>query len=64
MDCRTASLRSYDRTPEATPSTHLWRGTLPTTLEAGTHRIEVRAGLDGYGTARADTSYGLDDASP
>ena len=42
-DDESLSLRSFDRSPEATVSSHLWRGTLPTDLPAGEHRIEVRA---------------------
>ncbi len=37
------ALRGYDRSPEATPSTHLWRGALPTALAVGEHTVEVRA---------------------
>jgi hypothetical protein len=36
-------LRGYDRSPEATPSQHLWRGALPTDLAVGAHRVRVRA---------------------
>jgi hypothetical protein len=36
-------LRGYDRAPEATPSQHLWRATLPTDLALGEHRVQVRA---------------------
>lgn len=57
------ALRGYDRSPEADPSTHLWRGTLPTDLAGGEHRIEVRA-LDRWqGEQRAETRYRLDDAT-
>lgn len=38
-------LRGFDRSPEATPSTHLWRGALPTDLAVGEHEVEVRARL-------------------
>lgn len=55
-------LRGYDRLPEASPSPHLWRGTLPTDLPLGTHRIEVRAQIEGYGPATATTEYRLDPA--
>ncbi len=57
------SLRGYDRSPEATPSTHLWRGALPTALDEGEHDVEVRAVLDGreYG---ARTRYRLQSAQP
>ena len=53
------TLRAYDRLPEATPSPHLWRGTLPTDLAPGTHRIEVRAKLEGQGITTASTEYRL-----
>lgn len=60
------SLRGYDRSPEATPSPHLWRGTLPTDLAAGEHRVQVRAfGVSPGGEADlAETTYRLDEASP
>lgn len=58
------SLRGYDRSPEATPSTHLWRGALPTDLAAGEHRIEVRAFDAWTGEQRASTRYRLDEAGP
>lgn len=57
-------LRGYDRSPEAKPSQHLWRGALPTDLAVGEHRIQVRA-LDPWrGEARASRSYRLQQASP
>jgi hypothetical protein len=52
-------LRGYDRSPEAEPSPHLWRGALPTHLEAGEHRVEVRAFDRWRGEARATTTYQL-----
>jgi hypothetical protein len=52
------SLRSRDRSPEATASTHLWRGGLPTTLDEGEHQIEVQAWLPG-GVVKANTRYRL-----
>ncbi|WP_415001813.1 calcineurin-like phosphoesterase C-terminal domain-containing protein [Arenimonas sp.] len=55
-------LRGYDRAPEASPSPHLWRGALPTDLPLGTHRIEVRTQIEGYGLATAATEYRLDPA--
>ncbi|MCC4592257.1 calcineurin-like phosphoesterase family protein [Xanthomonas campestris pv. cannae] len=58
------ALRGYDRSPEATPSEHLWRGVLPTDLSVGAHRIEVRAFDRWRGEQRASTSYRLQDASP
>lgn len=57
------ALRGYDRSPEASPSPHLWRGALPTNLAVGTHRIEVRAFDAWRGELRADTSYRLEDAA-
>ena len=57
-------LRGYDRSPEATPSPHLWRAALPTTLAVGSHRIEVRA-FDRQGDAQhAITTYRLEFARP
>src|SRR5690606_27752851 len=51
------ALRVFDRSPEAEPSPHLWRGTLPTTLDPGRHRIEVRS-IDAAGReSRASTHY-------
>ncbi len=55
-------LRGFDRSPEAVPSTHLWRGALPTDLDAGEHRIQVRAFDRWQGEQRAETSYRLVDA--
>ncbi|WP_407354601.1 calcineurin-like phosphoesterase C-terminal domain-containing protein [Luteimonas sp. R10] len=57
------SLRGFDRSPEAVPSTHLWRGALPTTLETGEHVVEVRAFDHRHGERRASTSYRLLDAT-
>ncbi|HYG05064.1 MAG TPA: calcineurin-like phosphoesterase family protein [Stenotrophomonas sp.] len=52
------ALRGDDRSPEATASTHLWRGALPTDLALGEHEVEVRAALpDRQVTAR--TRYRL-----
>lgn len=63
-DDEAEALRGFDRSPEAEPSPHLWRGTLPTDLAAGEHRIEVRA-LDRWrGEVRATTSYQLQEAQP
>jgi len=56
-------LRGFDRSPEATPSTHLWRGALPTDLAEGAHQVEVRARLPG-GEASAKTRYRLATAAP
>lgn len=56
------ALRGYDRSPEAVPSTHLWRGALPTGLEAGEHAVEVRAFDRWQGEARASIGYRLENA--
>src|SRR3546814_11981678 len=50
-------LRGYDRAPQASLSTHLWRATLPTDRALGAHRIEVRSeerrgGKEGVRTGR------------
>jgi len=63
-DDQATQLRSYDRSPEATPSQHLWRGTLPTSLASGEHRVQVRATIAGYGEARAEWTYRLESAAP
>jgi len=59
-------LRGYDRSPEATPSQHLWRGSLPTNLAAGAHRVQVRAfGVQpGKEFDIAELSYELAEARP
>lgn len=56
------ALRGYDRSPEAKPSPHLWRGALPTDLALGEHRVEVRAFDVWRGEQRAHTRYRLDAA--
>lgn len=61
-DDEAASLRGYDRSPEAEPSAHLWRAALPTDLAAGEHRIEVRTLDPWQGEQRAHTVYRLQDA--
>jgi hypothetical protein len=58
------TLRGYDRSPEAIPSQHLWRGTLPTDLGVGAHRIDVRFFDRWRGEQRASTGYRLQDAAP
>ena len=58
------ALRGFDRSPEAEVSQHLWRGALPTTLDAGEHRIEVRAFDRWRGEVRAGTRYRLQDRKP
>jgi len=56
------ALRGYDRSPEAEPSTHLWRGTLSTDGALGEHRIDVRAFDAWRGEMDAQTHYRLDSA--
>jgi hypothetical protein len=56
------TLRGYDRSPEAEPSPHLWRGALPTDGAVGGHRIQVRAFDAWQGELRAQTQYRLDTA--
>ena len=56
------ALRGYDRSPEAAPSTHVWRGTLATVLAVGEHRIEVRANTPGSAEQHAETRYRLQEA--
>ncbi|WP_411832420.1 calcineurin-like phosphoesterase C-terminal domain-containing protein [Pseudoxanthomonas mexicana] len=64
-DDEAADLRGYDRAPEAVPSQHLWRGTLPTDLAPGLHRIEVRALEAGQSTRHhASIEYELRDPQP
>ena len=57
-------LRGYDRSPEAEPSRHLWRGVLPTDGALGEHRIEVRAFDAWRGEVTARTQYQLQQAAP
>lgn len=57
-------LRGYDRSPEAKPSPHLWRGALPTGLAIGSHTVEVRAFDRWRGEVTASTMYRLEEASP
>jgi hypothetical protein len=59
-DDASTTLRSYDRYVEASVSTHLWRGTLPTDLALGEHRVEVRAFDRWGGELQARTSYRLE----
>ena len=63
-DADAETLRGYDRSAEATFSQHLWRGTLPTDLAAGAHRIEVRAFDAWRGEVHAQAGYRLQDAEP
>ena len=62
LDADADTLRGYDRSAEATLSPHLWRGTLPTDLAAGTHRVEVRAFDPWRGETRAQVDYRLQEA--
>lgn len=62
-DDAASALRGYDRSPEANVSTHLWRGTLPTDLALGEHRIEVRALDPWQGEQHAAASYRLQQAA-
>lgn len=61
-DDKAEQLRGYDRSPEAVPSTHLWRGVLPTDVGAGEHRIQVRVFDRWRGELIDQTSYRLDQA--
>jgi hypothetical protein len=63
-DDASPELRSFDRAVEAQPSTHLWRGTLPTDLALGEHVIEVRAFDRWDGELRARTTYRLAGFAP
>ena len=56
------ALRGFDRSPEATPSLHLWRGALPTDLALGEHTIDVRAQDRWRGEQTASTRYRLEAA--
>lgn len=62
-EARQTELSMYDMTPEALPSSHLWRGSLRTDLPLGQHRIEVRAMLNGEWVSAA-TAYRLQSAEP
>ena len=57
------ALRGYDRSPEAEPSKHLWRGALPTELTVGAHRVEVRVHDQWRGEQTATTTYRLQEAA-
>ncbi len=58
------ALRGFDRSPEAAPSPHLWRGALPTNLAVGEHVVEVRAFDRWRGEVTATTRYRLEHADP
>lgn len=57
------TLRGFDRSPEAVDSSHLWRGTLPTSLAVGEHTIEVRAFDRWRGELSARSTYRLEEAA-
>jgi len=63
LDDEASRLRGFDRAPEAVASTHLWRGTLPTDLPAGEHRIDVRTQDPWRGELRAEASYHLEEVA-
>ena len=56
------TLRGYDRSPEAAPSTHLWRGALATDLAVGEHLVEVRASDAWQSEQHAQITYRIDEA--
>lgn len=56
------TLRAFDRAPEAEPTSHLWRGRLPTDLPVGEHRIEVRVFDRWRGELRRSIAYRLEAA--
>jgi len=58
-----ANLRGYDRSPEAVPSSHLWRAALPTKLAEGEHEVEVRTRLNDI-EYRSKAQYRLQQATP
>lgn len=53
-------LGGRDRSPEAEPSTHLWRGALDTRRPPGEYRVDVRAFDDDGTEHRAQVTYRLD----
>lgn len=63
-DDQADTLRSYDRAPAATSSSHLWYMPLPTDLETGTHQVSVRARDIWLGEVEVNTSYELLEADP
>jgi hypothetical protein len=63
-DDAAAQLRAFDRMPEAVPSTHLWRFSLPTDLPEGIHTITVRATDEWLGSVEQQTQYELRSAEP
>ncbi|QNP42232.1 calcineurin-like phosphoesterase C-terminal domain-containing protein [Lysobacter solisilvae (ex Woo and Kim 2020)] len=65
-DDEATALRGFDRLPEASPSMHLWRGPLPTNLQVGSHRVQVRAFhvVPGREVEQVETSYSLFNGEP
>ena len=63
-DDRSPVFRGFDRAPEAEPSSHLWRGALPTDRPSGEHAIEVRVFDRWRGELRRSLRYRLEDAAP
>lgn len=63
-DDAASALTGYDRAPEATISSHLWRFALPTDLALGEHRIRVRAIDDWLGEVTQDAIYRLEARQP
>lgn len=61
LDDTADTLRGFDRSPEAAVSGHLWRGTLPTDLASGEHRIDVRAFDRWRGELSASRVYRLEE---
>ncbi len=57
-------LQNYDRIPEATLSTHLFRFALPTNLAEGEHLITVRAQDEWLGSVEQTTHYALQKHEP
>jgi hypothetical protein len=64
LDDAAEHLRGYDRSPEAEPSAHLWRGALPTDLSVGEHRVEVRTQDPWRGELTETTTYRLEAGAP
>ncbi|MCK7595408.1 calcineurin-like phosphoesterase C-terminal domain-containing protein [Pseudomarimonas salicorniae] len=60
-DDAAGELRSFNRLPQAVDSTHLFMLNLPTDLELGEHRIEVRVFDRWRGELRAETRYRIAD---
>ena len=60
-DARADGLRAFDRAVVARSSQHLWAANVPTHLEAGEHRVQVRARSRFEGEMTASTTYRLID---